>query len=141
MLLLVGEGELLEQTRKKAEVMGISDHVIFTGFRTDVDRLLQAFDLFLMPSVNEGLPTVIVEAQATGVSCVLSDTVTQECKILDDTAFLALKAPVGEWACKMDSILSQHIRQDTSKLLVEQGFDVKETVKWLCGYYESRVNQ
>jgi Glycosyltransferase len=140
-LLLGGEGELSEDIRYKAEAMGLSEHVIFTGFRRDTGRLLQAADLFLMPSINEGLPTVAVEAQAAGVPCVLSDTITRECKILDETSFLSLSSPANEWAGAVDSILLGYIRRDTSKLVSAEGFDARETVNWLCEYYVARVGQ
>lgn len=63
----------MESAREKAQAMGIAHHVIFTGVRSDVPQLMQAMDVFVFPSLYEGLPVTIVEAQAAGLPCVISD--------------------------------------------------------------------
>ena len=77
-LLLVGEGELLEQTRAQAQRLGLADRVCFTGARADVNKLYSAMDVFCLPSFYEGLPVVALEAQANGLPCVFSDRMTRE---------------------------------------------------------------
>ena len=80
-LLLVGGGELEAAIRKRALEFGISDKIIFTGIRPDVPALLSAMDVFVFPSLYEGMPNTVIEAQATGLPCLIADTITREADI------------------------------------------------------------
>lgn len=100
-LLLVGDGVRRKMTEEQAEALGISGSVRFLGRRGDVDRLMQAMDVFVLPSWFEGLPTVGIEAQCAGLPCVISDTVTEETKITDRCCFLSLKKSPEYWAEKI----------------------------------------
>lgn len=97
-LLLVGQGIRLEDVKRQVEREGLSDAVRFLGRREDVDRVLQAMDVFLLPSHFEGLPTVGIEAQCTGLPCVISDSVTEETRISDRCSFVSLKESPEYWA-------------------------------------------
>lgn len=77
-LLLVGEGELKESIMVQVSELCITDKVKFMGVRSDVNKLLMCSNVFIMPSKFEGLPVSLVEAQAAGVACVISDTITDE---------------------------------------------------------------
>lgn len=68
-LVLVGQGELEEQIHQKARALGIEQYVVFAGVRNDVPQLMSAFDVFLFPSLYEGMPNTVIEAQATGLPC------------------------------------------------------------------------
>ncbi len=81
-LLFVGSGELQEDLEQKTREYGLKERVTFAGSRRDVGRLLSGADLFLLPSFHEGLPVSALEAQANGLPCILSDTVTRECMLL-----------------------------------------------------------
>ncbi|MCD8028372.1 MAG: glycosyltransferase [Erysipelotrichaceae bacterium] len=81
-LLLVGDGDLRPKIEEQIDYLNIKDKVILTGVRTDISDLLQAMDVFVMPSLYEGLPLSIVEAQASGLPCYISDKVPIECKKL-----------------------------------------------------------
>lgn len=83
-LLLVGDGELMPEIRDEVCKLGLNDKVIFTGVRSDVARLLQGMDVFVFPSIYEGLPVSVVEAQAAGVPCVISDTISEECILINE---------------------------------------------------------
>lgn len=91
-LLLVGEGELEENIRQKVNKLQLSDKVIFMGWRKDVQDILQAMDVFVLPSKFEGLPIVAVEAQAVGLKCLCSDTITDEVKITKRLELLPLNS-------------------------------------------------
>ena len=91
MLLLLGRGERFETVEKRIKEKGLEDSVRLLGFRKDPDRLFQAMDFFLLPSYFEGLPTVGVEAQCTGLPSLMSDTITTEVKITENCWFLPLK--------------------------------------------------
>lgn len=84
-LLLAGQGPLQEEIKNKVRELGLDDSVRFLGQRNDANELYQAFDVFLLPSLYEGLPVVGVEAQASGLLCFFSDDMTKETKVLDST--------------------------------------------------------
>ena len=88
---MVGRGIRMEQIRRQVKEAGLEKAVHFLGWRPDVERIFQAMDVFVLPSHFEGLPTVGVEAQCTGLSCVLSDTITAETKITENCMFLPAK--------------------------------------------------
>ena len=97
-LLLAGQGPLVDEIHEKVNELGLNESVRFLGQRKDIDKLYQAFDVFLLPSLYEGLPVVGVEAQATGSLCILSDDMTKETKVLDTTKFLSLNQGAKKWA-------------------------------------------
>ncbi len=97
-LLLIGEGELMESIQAKVKAKKISDNVAFTGARNDVNRLYSAMDVFCLPSFYEGMPVVAWEAQANGLPCILSDRITQEAGQKNNCPFLSLTQGVEEWA-------------------------------------------
>ena len=88
--LIVGDGDLEFKIKDKVEELDIKDNVIFLGTKNDVNKLYSAIDLFVLPSLYEGLPVVAVEAQASGVKCILSDTITQEVNISKNVSFVPL---------------------------------------------------
>ena len=97
-LLLVGGGEDGTSLEEKVNLLNISDKVIFTGTSTRTNEFYSAMDVFVLPSLYEGLPVVGVEAQCNGLTVITTDNVTLELKLLDSTAFLSLKKPAGYWA-------------------------------------------
>ncbi len=96
-LLLVGAGSLKERVERRAEELGVRNSVIFTGVRSDVPALLAAMDVFVFPSFYEGMPNTVIEAQATGLPCVVSDTITREANVADLVKFLPLSS-ADKWA-------------------------------------------
>lgn len=100
-LLLAGRGVRYEQIREQVREAGLEECVRFLGWRKDVDRLLSVMDVFLLPSHFEGLPTVGIEAQCTGLPCVMSDSITREVKITDRCDFVSLKKEPEYWAEKV----------------------------------------
>lgn len=97
-LLLVGAGPLQEEIRKKAADLALSDKVVFLGIRSDVHKVLQAADAFIFPSLYEGLPLTLVEAQASGLPCFVSDAVTKMVQLTDRTHYLPLGEGAAAWA-------------------------------------------
>lgn len=100
-LLLVGEGKLRPMIEKRVDALGLKGAVRFLGQRKDVNRLYQAFDVFALPSLYEGLCVVGVEAQRAGLPCLFADTITNEIALTDCTCFLPLDDP-QQWAIAMD---------------------------------------
>ena len=137
-LVLVGQGPLMEEIKEKVKSLGIEDCVKFLGQRNDIDELYQAFDVFCLPSLYEGLPVVGVEAQATGLLCIFSDDMTKETKVLDTTEFLSLYQSLNKWA---DIILEKnkiYKRINTKKEIASNGFDIITEVKKLENYYYNK---
>lgn len=139
-LLLVGEGELMERAKCQVSNLNISDSVIFAGFRNDTNKFYQAFDLFLMPSLYEGLPFVGIEAQASGLPCLFSDTVTKEVAVLDSTQFASLNDSPAYWAQIMKKLIECTERKDTSNEMSSAGYNIELETKKLFEYYQSLLN-
>lgn len=138
-LLLAGDGSLRNDLEKRAHELGIADSVRFLGFRNDVAEILQAADIFVMPSIHEGLPFVAVEAQASGLPCVFSDGVTREAGVLGSCTFVPLAASPDEWAERIGQVLAEYERHDTYQEMVDAGYDMATEIGKLEGFYEEAV--
>lgn len=139
-LLLIGAGETEAQVRNKVDLLRLGDAVRFLGVRSDVNKLYQAMDVFVLPSIFEGLPVVGIEAQAAGLPCVFSDTVTREAKITDLVTFESLNSSAKEWA---ECILHQatyKIRRDTSHDIIKAGYDINALAKVMENFYLEQYN-
>lgn len=97
-LMLTGDGELKQAVQAKAKVLGLEDHIIFTGIRADTSDIYSAMDIFLFPSLFEGLPVTLVEAQASGLPCIISNGITSEVKLRDDCISVSLESSAKQWA-------------------------------------------
>lgn len=139
-LLLAGQGPLMEDVKNKVKELNLEDSVKFLGQRNDANELYQAFDVFLLPSLYEGLPVVGVEAQASGLLCYLSDDMTKETKVLDITKFMSLNNTPEEWANNILDDVKKYKRIDTSKEMTAKNFNIKEEAKKLEEYYLNLYN-
>lgn len=139
-LLLVGDGKLRSEIENKVKMLGIEERVIFTGLRDDVPDLLQAMDLFVFPSNYEGLPVTLVEAQAAGLPCFISDKVPMECKKTDLVHQIKLTQRADQWA---EDVMKYYPyeRKNTHKEIVESGFDIKANAKNLVAFYVNELNK
>mgnify|MGYP003307739940 CR=1 FL=1 len=126
-LLLVGNGELEKNIREKAAALEISDRVIFAGVRSDVPALLSAMDVFAFPSLYEGMPNTVIESQATGLPCVIADTITGEANITGLVEYLPLSDPEN-WA-KHITAVAQQPRLNTEKHFVDNNYDINRVVE------------
>lgn len=134
-LLLAGQGPLIDTIKDKVKELGLSDSVKFLGQRNDVNELYQAFDVFLLPSLYEGLPVVGVEAQASGLLCYLSNDMTKETKVLDITKFMSLNDTASTWASNILNDVKNYKRIDTSKEMTKKNFNINKESKRLEEYY------
>ena len=137
-LLLVGGGEGMSQIREKAQKLGIAEHVHFLGVRSDVADLMQAMDVFVLPSLYEGLPVTMVEAQAAGLPCIISDKVPPECILTEGLVdVMPLSASPEAWA---EKILAKRAipRTDRRSEIAAHGFDITtEAVKLQEFYFKA----
>lgn len=134
-LLLAGQGPLLKEIKEKVNNLGLIDSVKFLGQRNDANELYQAFDVFLLPSLYEGLPVVGVEAQASGLLCFLSSNMTKETKVLDSTIIMSLQNTPEEWANNILDKASAFERKDTKKEIVINNFNIEIEANKLERYY------
>lgn len=140
-LLLVGDGEGKKEVLEQVNALGLTKHVIFAGVRTDVNELMQAMDIFVFPSLYEGLPVTMIEAQAAGLHCLISDTVSSECIITNDLISIKkITEPVSEWAKKIIE-LADYKRIEHFTEIKEAGYDVEENAKWLQKFYISKYEE
>ena len=130
-LLLVGNGELKQNIEDKAKALGIADSLIFAGIRSDIPDLLSAMDVFVFPSFYEGMPNTVIEAQATGLPCVIADTITEEAGVTDCVHFKSLSDTAEEWAHTALSLLvdCKVERSCYKKQMQNAGYDIENSVK------------
>lgn len=129
-LILVGSGTLKSEIERQVNSLGLSNSVIFLGVRSDIRELLQAMDVFLFPSLHEGLPVTLVEAQASGLPCVISNNITDEIKITNLVDSLDLNESSEVWAERVIKYKTFKNRKDTSYDIKKAGYDIKSTAKW-----------
>lgn len=139
-LLLIGQGNLLEEIKEKVKKLKIEDKVIFTGVRGDIPELLQAIDLIVFPSFHEGLPVTMIEAQAAGVPCLISDTITKEVIITDLVKQVSIKKDAKIWAKEALEIAYKTKRQSQLQNIIASGYDIGDTAKKLTSFYISLTN-
>lgn len=135
-LFLVGEGELREEIEKKIRELALQDKVILTGRRKDVIRFLQMFDLFLFPSVYEGLPVSMVEAQCSGLSCLMSDSITDEILLTDCVKQMCLKETTDTWAktaMEMIEESKRNKRVSRDEEIKKAGYGIDKLVEFYTG--------
>lgn len=139
-LLLVGDGELKEQVVQKVQGYTIESQVQFLGVRKDIPQLWNAMDVFLFPSLFEGLPLVALEAQASGIYSVMADTISKEVKITDTVTFLPLTYDAKEWKEHILKVGSAERTEAHNAVIKEQfqcaGYDIVTAGKQLLEYYK-----
>lgn len=140
-LLLAGEGRLMDEIRRRAARLGLADRVMFLGNRGDVNELMQAMDVFLLPSLWEGLPLTGIEAQTAGLPVILSDVITDEVRVTDQVRMVSLKQPAGVWADRALAACGDGGRTDARQQVVDAGFDVRTTARWLQEFYLERYGR
>ena len=132
-LLLVGDGPLLNTVKEKTGILGLSDSVITTGARQDIPDLLCAMDCFIFPSLFEGLPVTLIEAQCSGLPCVIADHITDEAAVTDLFTRLSLSQNPESWAYKIAK--NENKREPYSTVVMNAGYDIKKTSAELQAFY------
>lgn len=138
-LLLIGDGSntnfpYRKQVQEKVKEYKLNKSVEFLGMRDDVSNLMQAMDCFILPSNFEGLPVVGIEAQASGLACVFSDSITKDVQVTDLVTFVSLNESPNKWAMSIRN--SEKIRRANQLLAIQRaGYDITSTVSWIEDYY------
>lgn len=134
-LILVGDGPLRNEIENLSKELNINNKVIFTGVRKDVNYIMQAFDVLLFPSIYEGLPVTLIEAQSTGLPCVISNKIPEDCILTNNLIHIVnLEDDISKW---VETILDVKniTRNGRENEIKEAGFDIKATAKWLEEFY------
>ncbi|GFK28222.1 glycosyltransferase family 1 protein [Tetragenococcus halophilus] len=136
-LLLIGDGQLKQEIQALVTKKKLNSKVKFLGIRKDINKLMQAMDVFLFPSLYEGLGNVVTEAQAASTVSIISDKVPNEVKITEYVIEMSLKQNADAWAEKAVTFSSNYERRDTSSDLKEQGYEIKSAAKEVVSYYQN----
>lgn len=133
-LIMAGDGPLRPLIEKRVADFGIQDHVRFLGIRNDVERVLQAFDVLIFPSHHEGLPVTLIEAQSTGVPCLISDDITIEVDIgAKLISYERLNSSAKVWALK--ALLLEKERRANPEHIKKTGYDIQKSTLSLQHFY------
>ena len=133
-LILVGDGPLRPAMEQWCELHQLKSHVHFLGVRSDIARIVSAMNCFLMPSLYEGLPVTLVEAQSSGLPCLIADTITADIKLTDCVEFLNLDESPRVWAIKAIE-MAMWPRIDTTEAIRKSGYDIRDVARALQTVY------
>lgn len=131
-LLLIGSGPLYLEIQEKSKILGISDRIIFLSHRTDIPQLLKAMDVFVFPSLYEGMPVTLIEAQASHVKCVISDTINKQVILSPYTFVCSLNSSLDDWA---NIILNENISNNDFADIKQ--YDMNTEIENLAKLYHS----
>lgn len=134
-LLLLGEGELLQEMKEKATYLGISNVVFFLGVKSNVADYLSAADCYIMPSLYEGLPVAAIEAECCGLPCVFSKNITREVELCPEVSFLGLDESLENWSRKLEEY--KHVKRNpkAAETIKKAGYDVQDCADMLQKFY------
>lgn len=128
-LMIIGNGSQQAELKKYVKNKKLSQFVIFTGEVNNTTDYLSALDVFLMPSLYEGLPVTLVEAQAAGLKCIVADNITREVNVTDNIEYLPIKeSSIDLW---VDDIVKSNNRLAEGKKLLGSNFDIKKSASYL----------
>ena len=137
-LLLVGDGELKEEIEELVQVYRIEKNVIFTGNVNNTNEFYQALDVFVLPSIYEGLPVVAIEAQAAGVPCLLSTDIDRTCAVTSNVHFMSVKQNKEKWANQILDMLKEDRDKSCIKELEKAGYSIELEARKLEDFYRDR---
>ena len=124
-LVLLGDGELMEEMKSKTERLGIADNVSFVGNVNNANEWYQAFDCFVLPSIWEGLPVVGVEAQAADLPCIFSASITREIDLLDNNEFISTKDSIEKWVNAITKAKEHTSRRDNTDIITADHYNIR----------------
>ena len=143
-LLMIGEGELEQKIKDCVEKKELEDSVFFLGVRNDVERLYKLFDVFVLPSLFEGLPVVGIESQAAGIRTILSDKITEEVNLTNYVSYLPIDQGIRCWVEALNNIKFAKNVYNTEEeycKLVNAGYDIGTEAMQLQEKYQYLINE
>lgn len=142
-LFFVGEGELRDRIEEKIEELKLKDKVILTGVRYDVDYIMSAIEVIIFPSIFEGLPLTLIEAQIAGIPMVISDSIAKEVEVTEGLVYRnSLQDKEIQWAKTAMDIREQKKNRDCQKELIQKaGYDIEQLVEWYSGFLQDLLEK
>ncbi len=136
-LVLIGRGELEDTLLAQADRLGIWKKLLHIPVTEEIEAFYAMMDIFLLPSLFEGLPVVGIEAQTAGLPCLFSENITRQTAVTDRARFLSLDRSAGEWAEQVATMAleSTERREEYANRVRESGFEIKDTAAWLQKFY------
>lgn len=139
-LILVGKGELEHQINEMIVREGLHNKVLMLGKREDIPALLSVMDVFVFPSFFEGFPNVLLEAQTSGLSCIVSDIITKEVEILSNYKRLSLNTSAQRWAEQIINLEITSNRESMAVKIKTAGFSVGDEIRKIENIYYSLID-
>lgn len=139
-LLLIGDGEDREKIKNKIENLKLNDKVKLLGNRTNIPELLQAMDIFVFPSLFEGIPMALIEAQAIGLPIIASDTINKDIRINDNVAFLSLSEKNSTWCSYIKEYINKHIYKMGFLNIQKSKYNIENSAHELRNVYSNVKN-
>lgn len=140
MLIFVGQGPLENKMKEKVKALGLQNNVKFLGQIENVSEIYQIFDVFVFPSLYEGLGMVVIEAQCSGLPCVCSTGVPRTAKISNKVEFLNIESGVKRWSSKILEVCDEEKRCGLAEELSNHGYDIRKEAHTLVEKYEKMIN-
>ncbi len=141
-MLLCGNGKLIKEVLQYTEKQGLSNCCHILGSQSEIELFYSAMDLLLCPSKSEGLPNVLVEAQASGLPCLISDEITDQARITDLVHTASIKKGPQAWAVRSEEILrKQGPRKTPVSALQRAGYDIRQSAALLMDLYQRRIDE
>lgn len=125
-MILIGTGSLEKDIKKRAKELNIYNYIYFAGEQSNINDWLQVFDIFVLPSLYEGLPVVGIEAQASGLQCLFSNNITVDVNITGNCTFLPLN--IDDWIYEINKV-SNHVRHNVGDQVKKAGYDMKDVAQ------------
>lgn len=136
-LCLVGDGLLRKKIEEHISKLKLNDRVSLLGIRTDVNKIISIFDVFMLPSLFEGMPNVLIEAQAGALKCLASDSITREIDMgMNLIKFISLNEPMEMWVNQIINVKNgNNNRNQSIRKIYEKGYDINLQQKWIEKFY------
>lgn len=139
MLILVGKGEFFEQVKLDIQKRNLVSKVKLLGQREDVSDLIQSFDAVIMPSLYEGFPVAVVEAQAAGLPCVVADTITREVNITGAVHYMSLQDSPLQWGDSVLQAAREADREAVSEKISDSNYNIRKAAQMLELWFKRRI--
>lgn len=136
-LVLIGDGNLRSLIENEIEKLHISDYVYLIGYTREIEKYYSAFDLFVMPSLFEGLGIAAIEAQTNGLPCILADTLPAEAVV----SSVAVRIPLQEQIWLQTILKTQKVRQNNISSIIQAGYDIETEAQYLEDIYFNLVKR
>lgn len=127
--LLIGQGPLFDEIKNLVVSKKLEDVILFLGVQNNVYEWLSAMDVFILPSLYEGLPVSLIEVQANGLPAIVSDTITDSVKLQKNVSYKSLSDGPAQWAKAILEVIQSQCREYNNHCVADHGFDIAETAR------------